>query len=472
VATSKCIIDVFMSLGGRNVPAGTLVFACSRGQTSCSFSYSETWLAMPGAFELDPSLPLVPGFAHVPQKQEMHGCFADSCPDRWGRNLLRRHCLKNGLPAPGPADFLLGVADASRSGAFRFRLQDSQEWLSPQATGVPKAKTLSEFAAIVRAYEKDGLDSDFKDLLVPGTSLGGARPKLSLESPRDGSLWMAKFPSLNDEEDVCLLEKLNYDAATACGIAVPETRLYRLKTGRHILLSRRFDRRQGPDGTVLRIPYASAMTLLGARDGSSEEYSYADLAMAMQEQGGEPATSCRELWRRELFNVLAGNRDDHLRNHGFLRHADGWRPSPAFDLECAKGKRTHALALNVEGCTEPDMEAVLAAAEWFGIAPRDALADARRFAETVSLFSGRNFCLDRGLSASDRAALEESRDGVRWPEFFAGERIRRGTASLQDGQAGSTTANADAGSRPEPGPVPASDAKDEPEEEAGPQPGM
>jgi len=85
VATSKCIIDVFMSLGGRNVPAGTLVFACSRGQVSCSFAYSETWLAMPGAFALDPSLPLVPGFAYVPQKQEMHGCFADACPDRWGR---------------------------------------------------------------------------------------------------------------------------------------------------------------------------------------------------------------------------------------------------------------------------------------------------------------------------------------------------------------------------------------------------
>ena len=136
------------------------------------------------------------------------------------------------------------------------------------------------------------------------------------------------------------------------------------------------------------------------------------------------------------------------------------------------------------------MEAVLATTEWFGIASRDALADARRFAETVALLSGRNVCLDRGLSASDRTALEESLPGVRWPEFFAGEQMRRGTASLQDGQAGPeatpprqaeapvqgqagpANANAQAGSRPEPGPVPASDAKDEPEEEAGPRPGM
>jgi serine/threonine-protein kinase HipA len=104
---------------------------------------------------------------------------------------------------------------------------------------------------------------------------------------------------------------------------------------------KRFDREGGR-----RRLYASAATLLGRDDGDTA--SYLDLAQALQDQGDPDAiaSDLAELYRRVLFNVLVGNRDDHIRNHGFLRTRGGWRLSPAFDVNPNPDKSDHALLLD------------------------------------------------------------------------------------------------------------------------------
>ena len=419
---SELKIEVFVSLRGENIFAGNLAFQKLRKKNICGFSYNTEWLQRPDSFAFDPQLPLVSGIQFAPQGMDMHGCFADACPDRWGRALMRRSRLKQGLPPPGEADCLLGTSDACRIGCFRFRRQGESDWQAALACGVPAMKSLPEFAMKIASYERDGADADFLDLLEPGSSLGGARPKLAVSNVNDHSLWIAKFPSIKDEADICLLEKINFDTALRCGIQVPETKLFKLPNGSHVLLSKRFDRAADACDREVRIPYASAMTLLSSRDGDPEQHAYPELALVLQESGASPQAECREIWKRELFNVLAGNRDDHLRNHAFLRKTKGWTPAPAFDLECAKGKKAHALALSSDGCTEPSMEAVFEAADWFGVGRKEALETAAAFGRIIA--SWRSDAARYGLSADDKDALAESRGyGERWTAASAGTRV-------------------------------------------------
>jgi serine/threonine-protein kinase HipA len=167
-------------------------------------------------------------------------------------------------------------------------------------------------------------------LLVPGSSLGGARPKATVEDPHK-VLWIAKFPSKNDFYDSGAWEKTVHSLTQLCGINVPKAQLKKFSPSGSTFLVQRFDRVY-PTGT--RIPFLSAMTLLNKQDGASatDGTSYLELVEAINEKGSQPQKDCEELWKRIVFNIAITNTDDHLQNHGFLLTNNGWELSPMFDV--------------------------------------------------------------------------------------------------------------------------------------------
>lgn len=373
-------IGVVMGLHGGDIPVGTLLIGRARGRESLSFSYADSWLGHPDAFPIDPLLPLHGGMRH-PLRGGMFGCLEDASPDRWGRALMRRAHGGRTLP---PSDYLLGVMDALRCGALRF-LDEDGEPLAPAPDGVPKMRHVRELHRIIDGYVSSGVigDRDIHDILGPGASLGGARPKLTLQD-EDGRLHVVKFPNVRDGVDLPLWEKVCLDLAGRCGIRVPPSSLLLLPSGRHALVVERFDR----DGRGGRIPFASAMTLLEAADSDAAgTRSYLDLADILAAGGGGADAGIRELWLRMQFNVLISNRDDRLRNHGFLRRGDGWELSPAYDLEPDTDTSAHCLALDEEGCTAPDPDIAICSAGYFGLEEEEAVSLTRGMCGVIAGFA-------------------------------------------------------------------------------------
>jgi serine/threonine-protein kinase HipA len=224
-------------------------------------------------------------------------------------------------------DYLLGVNDEARQGALRFSLeQDETVFLKPKdKVAIPPLVYLPKLlAATERFIEDDESAEDLRLLLAPGSSLGGARPKASVRD-QDGSLAIAKFPRKDDEFNVVLWEAVALTLAKNARIKVPSWRLETILE-KPVLIIKRFDRDNGQ-----RIPFLSAMSMLGAQD--NEQHSYIEMAYALAQNGAAPEEDIAELWRRIVFTVMISNTDDHLRNHGFIyeRHK-GWRLSPAYDM--------------------------------------------------------------------------------------------------------------------------------------------
>lgn len=323
-------VYVSIALGEETIPVGTLWFHQRKGRESASFEYAHSWLAHPERFALEPALHLSEGAHHTPPDQAIFGAIGDSAPDRWGRVLMRRNeaaRAKNETPRTlTEIDYLLGVNDETRQGALRFSEKPGGPYLAPKTrSAIPPLIDLPKLlSASERFMEDDETAEDLKLLLVPGSSLGGARPKASVRD-QDGSLAIAKFPRKDDEYKVVLWEAVALTLAYRAGIEVPQFRLEMIAE-KPVLILPRFDR---ADNT--RIPFLSAMSMLGARD--NEPRSYLDMAYALAQHGAEPQRDLEELWRRIVFTVLISNTDDHLRNHGFLytRHK-GWRLSPAYDV--------------------------------------------------------------------------------------------------------------------------------------------
>ena len=223
-------------------------------------------------------------------------------------------------------DYLLRVDDETRQGALRFTRVEGEPFLAEQ--GVTRIPPLVELPRLLSAAEHvvgdTGSDEDLRLLLAPGSSLGGARPKASVRD-RDGQLTIAKFPHRDDEINTVLWEATALQLAGNAGIAVPDWRLEQVGS-KQVLLLRRFDRLSG-----MRIPFLSAMSMLGARD--NEARSYLEFVDALRQHGASAKEDMHLLWRRIVFNILISNTDDHLRNHGFLFSGfDGWRLAPAYDL--------------------------------------------------------------------------------------------------------------------------------------------
>jgi len=247
--------------------------------------------------------------------------------------------------ALGEWEFLLGVSDFSRMGALRF-VDEAGRYLDDEPPGVPPLAGLRELEAAAWELEHPSRGGRSREaerlaiLLAPGSSLGGARPKATFTG-EDGALWIAKFPSRLDRHDVGACELVLNDLAARAGIDVPEHRLLALGEGHRTFAARRFDRFEGS-----RRLYLSAMTMASRRDRDTA--SYLDIALAIADHGapGRIREDLAQLFRRAAFNVLTSHRDDHLRNHGFLRTGEGWRLAPAFDLNPVPGKPEHEISLD------------------------------------------------------------------------------------------------------------------------------
>lgn len=367
------------------VKIGTLYPHDRRSDLPPSFAYDQDWLASPRSFQIDPQLPLVPGEIHA-QNGSWFGVFLDVAPDRWGRVLMERrealqaHDEHRPVHALTDLDFMLGVSDLTRTGALRFKLHPEGPFIQhDDLHSVPPITSLAELASVAQELEDPHAEDrpEYRQwlsmLLAPGTSLGGARPKATFRDDT-GQLWLAKFPSKNDRYDWGAWEYLTHKLAYACQIDLPLSSLHRLSSGYRTFSVQRFDRTPTHDPSApARHLYVSAMTLLGRQDGEPGG-SYLDLVQIIEDKGGHNiARDLKELFRRAVFNLLVGNRDDHLRNHGFIATPSGWRLAPAFDMNPNPDKREHALTWDGRVAT-PDLDALGETHSYYRLNRTDAMA--------------------------------------------------------------------------------------------------
>lgn len=368
---------------------GKLYVSYIRGKEQFSFEYETEWLtSMTANYLLDPDLALYNGRHYVPMDKTLFGLFADSCPDRWGRLLMRRREIELARKEErkpkklGESDYLLGVYDKARIGALRFKTEKEGIFLSDdQELSTPPWTTLRTLEAASWGFENDenGLETKWlKQLLVPGSSLGGARPKATVKDER-GNLWIAKFPSKHDEYNSGAWEMVVHDLAKMCGLDVPEAKLETFSKNGSTFLVKRFDR----DGER-RIHFASAMTLLGKTDGASGDdgSSYLDLVSFIKANGAEPKRDLKELWKRIVFNMAVSNTDDHLRNHGFILSKNGWRLSPLYDVNPIPYGDTLSLNVNMND-NSISIELAMSVARYFGIREYEALEIKENIVKTV-----------------------------------------------------------------------------------------
>lgn len=379
------VYENFSSLEPKKL--GILYVDILRGIEHYSFEYDQDWLKQSKfSFCLDPDISMFSGRQYT--EKNIFGMFADASPDRWGRILMkRREAIKARSENRKPnkmydSDFLLGVYDQTRVGALRFKDDVNGPFLSDdKETAAPPWATLRSLEEASRQFEKDDNylnDKWLKQLLKPGSSLGGARPKATVEDER-GNLWIAKFPSKNDEYDVGAWEKVVHDLAKLCGLNVPESKVEKFSKDGSTFLVKRFDR----DGEK-RIHFASAMTMLGKNDGASSDdgSSYVDIVDFIRAYGSNPKDDLIELFKRIIFSMAVSNTDDHLRNHGFILNDNGWKLSPLYDVNPVP--YGDVLSLNVDSYDNSiSIDLAISSAYYYDITEFDAEAYAEEILTMV-----------------------------------------------------------------------------------------
>lgn len=321
---------------------GELGYESLRGADSYSFCFDNGWLKKYSSLFLSADLRSYPGMQYTQPGHDIFGCFSDALPDRWGRILVARREQILAAEEQRPVrrltsfDYLMGIDDFSRMGALRFKSSPEGDFINSNAgLRIPPVSDIRTLVAasheIEQSEERNILPEKrwIQQLVHPGSSLGGARPKAGVVD-NSGHLCVAKFPSRNDDHDVALWEYLCHLLAREAGITVADTSVLFVGERHHVFLSRRFDRTD--DGR--RRHFASAMTLLGLTDGcnATTGNGYLDIVDFILQYCCEVEWNLRQLYRRVAFNIAVGNSDDHFRNHGFLLTPRGWTLSPAYDL--------------------------------------------------------------------------------------------------------------------------------------------
>ena len=320
---------------------GTLGYDMIRGNAAYQWEYDAHWLQQHRQTILSGDLQNAGGPQYASGR--LFGFLQDAMPDRWGRRLIDKRerllAAQEGRAVRHltDIDYLTQIDDTTRMGALRLRDDDRLLGTEHMDTPVPPLTHLREFVDMAQEYERQDEQGGaireewLLNLYKQGSSLGGARPKANVRDI-DGSLWIAKIPSVNDDYDVALWEFWAHQMANLAGIEVPEMRLLSLPGQKyHTLLSKRFDR----DGEQ-RIHFASAMTLCGLQDGADATTGngYLDIVDVIVGNAGfvDPQAALEQLYRRVAFSIAIRNHDDHFRNHGFLLTEKGWVWSPAYDL--------------------------------------------------------------------------------------------------------------------------------------------
>jgi serine/threonine-protein kinase HipA len=299
-------------------------------------------------------------------------------------------------------DYLLMVNDEARQGALRFATTEGGPFLAPPGqTPVPPLVDLARLlSAAQRVIDEDEDDEDLRLIIAPGSSLGGARPKASIREA-DGSLAIAKFPHKEDEWNTVAWEAVSLKLAGQAGITTPVWRLEKI-AGKDVIILGRFDR----NGDA-RIPYLSAMSMLGARD--NETRSYLEIADALRQNGARATQDMRELWRRIVFTILISNVDDHMRNHGFLyTGTEGWALSPAYDLNpMPVDVKPRVLSTAIDNDDQSaSLSLALSVAGYFELAEQEAQAIAGEVGRAVAQW--RTEATSLGISVTECNRLESA----------------------------------------------------------------
>ena len=353
--------EAIVALGEGKRIVGRLRFESDGRRQHSQFEYDDAWLAAEDRFALAPGLPLREGSHFSSGKDDkrsaLPGCFGDAAPDSWGRALMTK-ALGGGL---SEFDYLVLSDDRTRQGALRF-LGEDMEPLSDLTPPIPRLVELERLRTLAQRFEQDpsGAEEEARDLAGVAGSLGGARPKANVEG--DGHLWIAKFTSAQDTKPVERAEVATLKLARMCGLRVADARLKLRDSDSPIALIRRFDRRGDT-----RIPYISARTAL---DWQSEEGGfYTDIADVIRQISSKPVDDLHELWRRIAFTILVSNKDDHLKNHGFIyAGGDRWRLSPAFDINPSPSRhRVLETGIIQGGSFDASLEIALEACEFFDV---------------------------------------------------------------------------------------------------------
>lgn len=394
---------------------GELTATYIKGKEVFSFAYTEDWIKSGQSQDLDPNLRFYAGpqFNNDADRPNF-GIFLDSSPDRWGRVLMkRREAIMARKEDRKPkvlfeADFLLGVYDEHRMGGLRFKTDPEAEFLSDQKSlASPPWTTLRELEHASLELEKEDMEDDetlkwLNMLIAPGSSLGGARPKASVKDP-DGGLWIAKFPSGKDEHDVGAWEMVALKIADDAGLKVYPTKAQKFAGQYHTFLSKRFDRTDNGE----RIHFASAMTLLGYKDGTDHHdgVSYIELAEYLVQHGSNVNEDLKELWKRIVLNICIKNTDDHLRNHGFLLTETGWTLSPVYDVN--PFPEGTGLTLNIsEDDNSLDLELALSVIPYFRVKEQEAKEAIKQIRKSVNKW--RKFADEMKISRAEQSRMEEA----------------------------------------------------------------
>ena len=291
------------------------------------FIYSPAYLERSDAVPLDPfELPLREGRFETVKLSGIFGSLRDASPDAWGRRIIERYLNRTDL---SEVEYLLHSPE-DRVGALSFGRAKSPPPPAARFNKVLELAKLLEFAKAVERDDKVELPPQVKDLIQPGTSLGGARPKNVVET--DDGLWIAKFPAREDRWNNARVEASMLALARECRIRACDFRVVSVAED-DVLLVRRFDRAR-IEGGYLRHRFVSGLTVLDAGEtiGDRSRWSYLLLADELRRRSHRSAEDLRELFARMTFNALISNTDDHPRNHGLIAPGRDFELAPAYDL--------------------------------------------------------------------------------------------------------------------------------------------
>jgi serine/threonine-protein kinase HipA len=326
----ECFVYITLPRAETATTAGRFVLEeTSSGEPFGRFIYGRSYLRNPDAVDIDPvELKLSDTTYETTQLNGVFGALRDAGPDFWGRRIIEKHSGKTLL---SELDYLLHSPD-DRAGALGFGLGQIPPAPKRDFNRTLELEKLQELAdALVRDEIPAGPDAaQVEELLLLGTSMGGARPKAVIE---DGdALWIAKFSRPDDRWNYPRVEHAMLRLAKECGIEVAESRVESV-AGRDVLLIKRFDRQKTPTGYT-RARMISGLTVLRADESpqTRTRWSYVVLAEELRRIVSRPKDDARELFRRICFNALISNLDDHPRNHALIAIDRDWRLSPAYDL--------------------------------------------------------------------------------------------------------------------------------------------
>jgi serine/threonine-protein kinase HipA len=373
-------VTVFIYLPGETVAVPAGIFTHHGDSGVGAFAYGQRYIERHNALPVDPiALPLGLAPREVTSNGGLYGAFRDAAPDYWGRLVIAADA---GAPqeALSEIDFLL-AANATRVGNLDFR--SSPENHEPKL-GPPH---FNDLAQIIQAAQKltagETIETRLLKLLRQGSSMGGARPKCTVEW--QNALWIAKFSAIQDTLNIPRIEFATMELARRCGITVPEIRL--VSVGENdIFLSRRFDRERGRSGW-LKLGFLSALSFMKWDEGERHLWDYAAIADVMRRY--IKTDDIQELYRRMVFNMLVRNTDDHPRNHGFLVDDGKMSLSSAYDIVPTPARfgvnTKFRLAMSVgERGREANLENALSRSSRYGLSKEHARAIVQQLLETIS----------------------------------------------------------------------------------------